>query len=291
MHKIIIDTDIGSDIDDVMALSYLFSHDQYEILGITTVTGDTVGRAKIASALASHVDMDIPIYPGASEPLRIKQVQKEVPQLKALAGWKHRDQFPVNMETDFLKDLIMSNPGEAVLLCIGPLTNIARLFRKYPETASALKGLYSMSGRFGTGENFSDMLEWNVMLDPDAARIVYGTQVEVHRCIGSDITRRMRMESGDVDRHFNTGQYRIIHDFCRVWFEKREFMTFHDPLAAAVIDNPLICKFQDGLIEIDNKSVTYWRPGAEDGHNSVTVDVDKELFFSHFFKVLENFGR
>ena len=279
MYKIIIDTDIGSDIDDVMALSYLLSHDQYEIFGITTVTGDTEGRAKIASALVSHAGMDIPIYPGASEPLRIKQVQKEVPQLKGLGGWKHRDQFPLNMETDFLNDMIMNNPGEVVLLCIGPLTNIAKLFMKYPETASTLKGLYSMSGRFGTGDNFSDKLEWNVMLDPDAAGIVYGTQVKVHCCIGSDITRRMRMESGDVNEHFNRDQYRIIHDFCRVWFEKREFMTFHDPLAAAVIDNPLICKFQDGLIEIDGKSVTYWRPEAEEGHNTVTVDV------------LENFGK
>jgi inosine-uridine nucleoside N-ribohydrolase len=291
MYKIIVDTDIGSDIDDVMALSYLLSHKDYEILGITTVTGDPVGRARIASALVRHAGVTIPIYPGAASPLKIKQIQTEVPQLAGVHRWEHQTDFKEHMELEFLYDLISNNPGEIIILSIGPLTNIARLFIKYPETPQLIKGFYSMSGRFGTGEIAGDVLEWNVMLDPDAAKIVYETPITTHCCVGAEITRQMRMVSKEVKKHFDNEQYKIIYDFCRVWFEKREYMTFHDPLVAAVIDNPLICNFQEGVIKIDEKAITHWHPEAVNGHNSVAVGVDKEQFFNHFFRVLENFGK
>ncbi len=289
MNKIIIDTDIGSDIDDVMAISYLLSHTEYEILGITTVSGNPIGRAQIASALTRHTGIDIPIYPGAADPIAVKQIQKEVPQLIGIAKWDHQKTFKERRELEFLKDLIVSNPREVIILCIGPMTNIARLFVQYPGINEQIKALYSMSGRFGIGEHFSDVLEWNVMLDPEAARIVYETPVQIHRCIGSNITRQMRMGSKEVARHFDTEQFRIIYDLCKIWFEKHEFMTFHDPLAAAVIDNEHICSFQKGLIQIDEKAITYWKPGVTSGHNAVAVDVNKEMFFKHFFSILEKF--
>jgi purine nucleosidase len=290
MYKIIVDTDIGSDIDDVMALSYLLSHKEYEILGITTVTGDPVGRARIASALVKHAGKSIPIYPGSAAPLHIKQIQTEAPQVEGIKRWDHQKDFIENRELDFLHNIITSNPGEVIILSIGPLTNIAGLFRKYPDIHHQIKGFYSMSGRFGVGENFSDVLEWNVMLDPEAAKIVYGTPIDTHICVGSNITRQMRMESIDVKNHFDTDQFKIIYDLCRIWFEKREFMTFHDPLTTAVIDNPQLCRYQKGLIEVDEKAITHWHPEALGGHNSVAVGVEKEQFFNHFFKVLENFN-
>lgn len=291
MYKIIVDTDIGSDIDDVMALSYLLSHKDFEILGITTVTGDPVGRARIASALTKHLHKSIPIYPGSAMPLHIKQIQNEVPQLEGIGNWEHQKNFKENMELEFLHDLISSNPGEVIILCIGPLTNIARLFVTYPEIHHLVKGFYSMSGLFSVGKIIGDVLEWNVMLDPDAAKIVYETQITTHCCVGAEITRQMRMVSEDVKKHFDNEQYKIIYDLCRIWFEKREYMTFHDPLAAAVIDNPKLCNFQEGSIKIDEEVVTHWVPDAVHGHNSIAVDVDKERFFNHFFRVLENFGK
>ena len=256
MYKIILDTDIGSDIDDVMALSYLLSHKEYEILGITTVTGDPVGRARIASALTMHVNKDIPIYPGSAKPLYIDIIQKEAPQVSAIKNWAHKKSFKENMALEFLKDLIYSNPGEVIILCIGPLTNIAALFNKYPEVKSLIKGFYSMSGLFKTGKESKESPEWNVMLDPEAAGIVYETPIDLHYCIGANVTRQMRMLSKDVTRHFDTEQYKIIYDLCRVWFEKREYMTLHDPLAAAVIDNPGLCKYERGLLKVDDKGET-----------------------------------
>ena len=67
--KVILDTDIGSDIDDAVCLAYLLAQPECELLGITTVTGEPVARAKMASALCRVAGVDIPIYPGAPDPL------------------------------------------------------------------------------------------------------------------------------------------------------------------------------------------------------------------------------
>ena len=65
-HKILLDTDIGSDIDDAIALAYLLAQPQCELLGITTVTGEPEKRAMMASAQCKLAGRNIPIYPGAA---------------------------------------------------------------------------------------------------------------------------------------------------------------------------------------------------------------------------------
>lgn len=68
--KVILDTDIGSDIDDAVALAYLLKHPQCHLMGITTVSGQPVERAKLASALCIAAGKpDIPIYPGTESPI------------------------------------------------------------------------------------------------------------------------------------------------------------------------------------------------------------------------------
>ena len=67
--KILLDTDIGSDIDDAVCLAYLLAQPDCELLGITTVTGEAVERAKMASALCKVAGKDVPIYPGVEQPI------------------------------------------------------------------------------------------------------------------------------------------------------------------------------------------------------------------------------
>jgi len=62
--KILLDTDIGSDIDDAVCLAYLLANPDCDLLGITTVTGDTVKRASMASVLCKIAGRNIPIHPG-----------------------------------------------------------------------------------------------------------------------------------------------------------------------------------------------------------------------------------
>ena len=75
--KIILDTDIGTDIDDALALAYLLMKPECELMGITTVTGEAKTRAKLASVICKAANRgDIPIYPGNEECILIEQKEK-----------------------------------------------------------------------------------------------------------------------------------------------------------------------------------------------------------------------
>src|SRR5512146_2847997 len=126
--KILLDTDIGSDIDDAVCLAWLLANPDCELLGITTVTGEPVKRAMLASALCRVAGKDIPVYPGAGIPLLIPQLQLKAKQVKALSRYPHQNKFHKGEAVEFLRRTIRNYPGEIVLLTIGPLTNIGMLF-------------------------------------------------------------------------------------------------------------------------------------------------------------------
>ena len=74
-EKVLFDTDIGSDIDDAVALAWLLANPRCELVGITTVSGQPLERAKLASALCRVAGADVPIVPGAATPLRVETRQ------------------------------------------------------------------------------------------------------------------------------------------------------------------------------------------------------------------------
>nr|MBA2288611.1 nucleoside hydrolase [Ktedonobacteraceae bacterium] len=82
--KLIYDTDIGSDIDDALALAYLLAQPECELLGVTTVTGESERRAMMVSALCKIAGKQVPIYPGIERPLLVRTRQPHVPQADAL---------------------------------------------------------------------------------------------------------------------------------------------------------------------------------------------------------------
>ena len=139
--KVLLDTDIGSDIDDAVCLAYLLANPACDLLGITTVTGDTVKRASMASVLCKIAGKRIPIHPGRRQPLLSVEQQPGVPQAAALDRWDHETRFSQGEAVEFLRQTIRANPGEVVLLGIGPMTNIAALFAAVEEIAMLLKGL------------------------------------------------------------------------------------------------------------------------------------------------------
>ena len=144
--KVILDTDIGSDIDDAICLAYLLAQPRCELLGITTVTGEPNQRAQIASAICKAAGRNVPIYPGVDTPLLISQKQPQAPQAAALEKWQHDTEFPQGEAIDFMRRTIRANPGEVTLLGIGPMTNIALLFACDPEIPKLLKSLTMMVG-------------------------------------------------------------------------------------------------------------------------------------------------
>ena len=126
-HKVILDTDFGSDIDDALALAYLLAQPECELLGLTMVSGQPEQRARLASAVCQVAGRVVPIYPGLAAPRTGEQRQPVAQQAPALARWPHQAEFPAGQAVTFLADTLRRYPGEVTLLTIGPLTNIAAL--------------------------------------------------------------------------------------------------------------------------------------------------------------------
>ena len=290
--KILLDTDIGTDIDDAVCLAYLLNNPDCELLGITTVTGESVQRAKIASALCMVSGRDIPIYPGAEKPLVIEQKQKIAQQAVALERWNHKKQFPKGEAIEFLRHTIRQNPGEITLLTIGPLTNIGLLFSVDPEIPSLLKSLVMMCGYYERKNKEAYPMEWNAFGDYHATKIVFDAGVPVLGAVGLDVTTQVRMSAAEVKSKFNHELLLPVVDFATVWFETfYEYITFHDPLAAVSIFNKDVCAFTKGNVEIeiedkDRLGLTKWQP-CENGKHEVALSVDKHLFFKEYFNVFE----
>jgi inosine-uridine nucleoside N-ribohydrolase len=291
--KVLLDTDIGSDIDDAVCLAYLLAQSRCELLGITTVTGEPVERAKITSAICKAANQWVPIYPGAAEPLIIAQRQPKAPQAAALGRWDHERHFPQGEAIEFLRRTIRQHPDEITLLAIGPLTNIALLFRADPEIPGLLKSLVLMCGAFTDDLPTTwEPTEWNAKLDPHATDIVYREAVRMkqHRSIGLDVTLKVALDAPQVRERFS--QHKLLHpvmDFAEVWFQKSKLLYFHDPLAAITIFDEATCGFEKGAVTTELQSgpllgKTHFAKDAA-GKHDVALRVNAQRCFDEYFKV------
>jgi inosine-uridine nucleoside N-ribohydrolase len=287
--KVLFDTDIGNDIDDAVALAYLLTQPRCELLGIITVTGEPHKRAEMASALCRAAGRpDIPIYPGAAEALVTEQRQAYAPQHGVLGDQPRATEFPRGEAIEFMRRTIRANPGEVTLLAVGPLTNVALLFRTDPEIPSLLKEIVLMCGQFGAQPGEWGNKEWNVALDPEAAAIVFKSSPPKLRSYGLDVTLKVVMPAEEMAKCFSDApQLRLVLVFAQVWFRKQEHVWFHDPLAAVAVFEPGVCEMEGGhatvvLADGDDKGRTLWQKDPR-GRQQVATAIDPAQFFQFYF--------
>ncbi len=291
---VLFDTDIGSDIDDAVALAYLLRQERCELLGITTVTGDTNQRAALAEIVCRASGReDVPIHAGAQTVLLHGPGQPQVPQYAAVEQRPHRKDYPANTAVDFLRQTIRSRPGEITLLAVGPMTNLAALFVADPEIPTLLKQIVLMCGVFtGKAGHGPGAKEWNALVDPVATAIVFqrggaGKLLSV----GLEVTTRCKLPADECRQRFSAagGGLGVVGEMAEVWFKHAPVITFHDPLAAALVFEPEICGYQSGTASViaDEGALagmTRWK-SDEAGAHRIAVDVDAERFFAHYFSV------
>jgi inosine-uridine nucleoside N-ribohydrolase len=203
--------------------------------------------------------------------------------------WPHQAAFPAGQAVEFLRSTIRAHPGEVTLLSIGPLTNIALLFRADPEIPALLKGLVMMCGVFTNRRPHTGPLEWNALIDPHATAVVYNTPVAIHRSIGLDVTTQVTMPPAEFRARFTHPLLRPVRDIAEFWYQSRPLITFHDPLAAVTIFNERVCTFEKGQVEVELASPrfaghTHWSPGPAAPHE-VALTVDPAAFFDEYFSV------
>lgn len=289
---VLFDTDIGSDIDDAVALAYLLSQPRCELLGITTVSGEPRVRAQLADAVCRAFGRkEVPIHSGAGAPLLVPQRQTEAQQKTVLEKYPHKNDFAPNVAVDFLRQTIRSRPGEIVLLSVGPLTNVGLLFGLDPEIPSLLKAHVMMAGVYVSRPGHYGLCEWNALLDPHATAIVFSRPAPLVRCIGLDVTTQCRMPADECRRRFSKGRLQIVADMAEVWFRKAEQITFHDPLAAVAVFEPSLCTFEPGLVEVELASerlagLTHFTRGGPSQPHEVATAVKPDGFFSRYWSVV-----
>lgn len=290
---VLLDTDIGTDIDDAVALAYLLRQPRCELLGITTVTGEADKRAMLADAVCRAAGHDeVPVHVGAQTPLIVPARQLQAAQAEALtAQWPHRKFGPAPTAMDFLREQIRARPGEITLLAIGPLTNIALLFALDPEIPKLLKQLVIMGGWFFA----RPAPEWNILNDPHAAQMVFAAPVPTLTAVGIDVTRQCTLPAEECRRRFTEigGPLTPVAAMAEVWFRHVNQITFHDPLAAAMIFEPSLCRTEAHRVTVElvsphSQGQTWITDGGDDAPKPhwLAAGVDREAFFAHYFSVV-----
>ena len=177
-QRLIVDVDTG--IDDMLALIYLLASPDAEILGIASTAGnvniDQVAANNLAILDLCHAP-EIEVSLGSPVPLLIPLVTTEDTHGPQGIG---DAELPVSNRalsarsaSDMWVELARSNPGEAVGLVTGPLTNLALALRREPRLPHLLKRLVVMGGAFNYAGNTTPTTEWNVSVDPESAKIVF----------------------------------------------------------------------------------------------------------------------
>lgn len=292
--KIILDTDIGDDIDDAFALLLLSESNKAEVLGVTTVFRNASKRAKMASYLLRKLHKDTPVYPGIDMPLKAKIeniVPLEIRQKEKVDedGKYHLPQYASYMDeaaiekkdaVSFIIESVHRYPGEVTIIPIGPLTNIATAFRKDPSIIPLIKEVRLMGG--GLGLNFA---EWNMWCDPEAANIVYNSGVNL-TTVGLNVTCKTQLDEPYIKmmKESKSKALSIVYDMMMKWFEHYQFTApvMHDPLTVASLLDPGILKFEDKHLDIILDGPQYGYVVERDSNPHwihYASDVDKQRFF------------
>ena len=279
------DTDIGTNVDDALALAYLLQQPRCELLGITTVTGDTAKRAALAAVLCEAAGRpQIPVHRGAENVLLYGPGQPEVPQYAAVAHRLGKADWPAGTAVRFMQGVIRSRPGEVTLLAVGPPTNVALLFALDPEAPGLLRSFVSMAGSFSGA--YPKSRDWNSVCDPLATAIAFqaGARSPQRRHVGLDVTMRCRLSADEVRRRCRGPVLEAVLEMAGPWFAEHDHVTFHDPLAALSVFEPDLCAYRRGRVSVDDEGHTHFTEDAS-GPEEVAVSVEPERFFEAYFSV------
>lgn len=201
MQKILIDTDPGQDIDDLLAIQFALQRPELDIKAITTVTLPSLQRARLVKRLLRYLDRaDIPVAAGMEFPLRqfsdaeIRSQQDFAQTMNHYAFAEPEDPRDAPGEQDAV-DLIIRTvekyPGEIGLACLAPLTNIACALRRKPGLAAKIQYIAMMGG-----ETTLNRAEHNVAFDYIAADVVLRSGIPIF--MGTwDVTRRFVLSKSD----------------------------------------------------------------------------------------------
>ncbi|MCA0256023.1 MAG: nucleoside hydrolase [Proteobacteria bacterium] len=309
-QKIIIDTDPGQD-DAAAIMLALGSPQDVEVLGICAVAGNvplrlTSRNVRMVCELSGRPD--IKVYEGASAPMERPLVTAEHVHGKTGLDGPDLPEPVMTVESqhavDFIIETLMREPSGTVTLCtLGPLTNIGLALRKAPEIAARVKRLVMMGGGFFEGGNITPAAEFNIYVDPEAARDVLASGIAI-TMIPLDLTHKLLTLSERVERLRALGTRpaialaEMLDFFERFDIEKygSDGGPLHDPAVIAWVIRPDLFSGRECNVEIETTSpltlgmtvIDWWRVTDRKPNALVLRDGDDAGFFD---LLIERVGR
>ncbi len=300
-RKIIIDTDPGQD-DAAAIMLALGSPEELDVLGITTVAGNvplalTSRNARVVCELSGRPD--VKVFEGADKPLLRQLVTAEHVHGKTGLDGPVVDEPTMKVEAqhavDFIIETILSHDAGTVTLCtLGALTNIALALQKAPDIAPRVRELVMMGGGFFEGGNITPAAEFNIYVDPDAAKIVFASGIPIVM-MPLDVTHRVLTYKHRVEKIRAIGSRaavamaEMLDFFERFDVEKygSDGGPLHDPTVIAYLLRPELFKGRDCNVEIETASeltvgmtvVDWWQVTGRKHNARVMREIDDQGFF------------
>lgn len=310
--KIILDCDPGH--DDAVAILLAAGNPNIELLGVTTVGGNhTLEKVtrNAAQVLTVAKLTDVPLYAGATRP-----ILREVETAEGIHGDTgmeiHGFELPEPalsvQEThgvQFIIDTIMNEPaGTVTLVPTGPLTNIALAARLEPRIVERVKEVVLMGGAYGTG-NWTPSAEFNIIVDPEAAHIVFNEKWPV-LMVGLDLTHQA-LATKAVEEQFaalgtNVGDFVVglFGAFRKNYQDAQGFddPPVHDPCCVAYLIDPTVVETvkvpvdveTQGLLTTGRTVADFRSPAPADCHTSVATKLDAERFWAMVLDAVRALG-
>jgi purine nucleosidase len=284
---VILDTDIGDDIDDAFALALILRSPEFQLLGIQTAFGDTELRARLVDRyLAAVGRTDIPVLAGVpGKPTHFTQAA----YARQAPDREHDPAVP------FLLNQIRAHPGQITLIAIGPLFNIQAAIAQDPETFRQLKRVVLMGGSVyrgydkripgSTASGSADVdthtpptPEWNILCDPAGAQALFAAGVPVYVMpLDSTQVHLERPALGVVFAHGSplTDQLTLLY---HQWTGASDWRapTLFDPVAVTYAIRPDLCPAAPLRLEVDDKGFT--RPVPGEPNAQVCLQSDEKGF-------------
>ena len=275
-RTVIIDTDVGDDIDDAFALVIALGDPRLEVLGITTAWGDTHARTLLVRRLLAALGReDVPVAEGPATPNATPFTQKQW----ALGA---RDQGPAADAVEFLRSATLKRPGTITLIALAPLTNIQALSERDPAALQRFRDVVLMAGSIHRGYNAGGAIpqstphaEYNVASAPAGLATLLAAGVPV-RMFPLDSTQ-VKFDEVRRDRLFAYGsgaadalallyhQWRLLN----AWGQLTP--TLFDAVPVAWLLEPGLCRLEPMRIEVDARGYTRPVTGAANAEVCMSI--------------------
>ncbi len=295
---VIIDTDLGDDIDDAFALCLAAQSPEIQLLGVTTVHRCPQYRAKMAKALLNAAGMQVPVHAGIAKPLKVQTVHgKTLNYTQKPLSWAEEFasiEYDGNDAVDFLVKTIESSQEKVTLVTLGALTNVATLIMRRPDLKEKIQ-LSIMGGAF-----LRNWGEYNFSCDPDAADIILQSGIQA-RCVGIDITFQCKL-SGDLLGKIANHTHPCLQMLSRMRCMWEWGVLLHDPLALMSVFDPSFVTWEKMVCAVEtqgkcangyvvNFSDSNFGQDASSSNLSVGIAVDSDRFVREYVRRVSSFEK